>query len=304
MQGIELSRTYFEACAPALRAEFPELWPCLAAGVCGQGSENFGFDDDLSRDHDFDPGFFIWLSPEDYKAYEFRLSRAYDRLPREHLGVEISGQSVYGTARHGVRETGGFFRALTGFYPAPGTNEQWLGVPQHRLACAVNGEIFYDGKGDVTAVRQALEAMPEDVRLKKLAKHVALAAQAGQYNFSRALRHGQKGSAALSLARFAEEYTKAAFLLNRRYAPCYKWLLPAGAKLPVLGAEIARLEALVTDPLKETAAAEIESLAAAMIGALTDAGLTDHPAAFLEPHAYEIMDRIADPQIRMMHVMA
>ena len=96
MQGIELSRAYFEACAPALQAEFPELWPRVAAGVCGQGSENFGFDDEVSRDHDFDPGFFIWLSPEDYKAYEFRLSRAYDRLPREHLGVALSGQSVYG----------------------------------------------------------------------------------------------------------------------------------------------------------------------------------------------------------------
>lgn len=303
MQGIELSRAYFEACAPALQAEFPDLWPRVAAGVCGQGSENFGFDDEVSRDHDFDPGFFIWLSPEDYKAYEFRLSRAYDRLPREYLGVAISGQSVYGTARHGVRETQTFFRELTGFYPAPETNMQWLRTEQHRLACAVNGEIFFDGGGDVTAARQALTAMPEDVRLKKLAKHVALAAQAGQYNYSRSLAHGQKGSAALSLSRFAEEYTRAAFLMNRRYAPFYKWLLPAGAKLPVLGEEISRLTRLVTDPLKETAAAEIESLAAAMIGALTAAGLTDHPAAFLEPHAYEIMNRIADPQLRMLHVM-
>ena len=304
MRGVELSKAYFETFgAPVLRAEFPELWPRLAAGVCGQGSENFGFDDDVSRDHDFDPGFYLWLSPEDYKAYEFRLSRAYDRLPEEFMGVKKLGQSVYETSRHGVRETPAFFRALTGFYPAPQTNLQWLSVPQYRLAAAVNGEVFYDGAGEVTAARAALAAMPEDVRKKKLAKHVALAAQAGQYNYARALAHGQKGSAALALSRFAEHYANAAFLINCRYAPFYKWLLPAGKALPQLGREIARLEALLADPLNASVPVQVEALAAAMIAALRAQGLTDHPSEFLEPHAHEIMQRIVDPTVRMMHVM-
>ncbi len=304
MQGIELSQAYFESFgAPMLKAEFPELWPRLAAGVCGQGSENFGFDDETSRDHDFDPGFYIFLMPEDYKEYEFRLSRAYDRLPREFMGVKLQGESVYGTARHGVKETPAFFRSLTGFYPAPETNALWLTVPQHRLACAVNGRIFYDGPGFVTAARAALSAMPEDARKKKLAKHLALAAQAGQYNYARALAHGQPGSAALALARFAEEYAKAAFLLNRQYAPFYKWLLPAGKKLPLLGKEIASLQALLASPLNETAAPEIERLAAAMIRVLRQQNLSDFPSEFLEPHANEVMRRIEDPALRNLHVM-
>ncbi len=304
MRGIELSRAYFEQYgAGMLQTRFPALWPRLAVGVCGQGSENLGFDDAVSRDHDFDPGFFIWLNAEDYKEWEFRVSRAYDKLPREFMGVALSGESAYGTARHGVRETAAFFRSLTGFYPAPQTNLQWLGVPQYRLAAAVNGEIFYDGSGDVTAARSALAQMPEDVRRKKLARHVALAAQAGQYNYSRALAHGQRGSAALALARFAEHYANAAFLLNRRYAPFYKWLLPAGKAMPLLGGEIASLEALACEPMNAGAAEEIERLSAAMIAVLAAQGLTDHPAAFLEPHAHEIMRRIEDADLRNMHVM-
>ena len=113
----------------------------------------------------------------------------------------------------------------------------------------------------------------------------------------------KKGSAALALSRFAENYADAAFLMNRRYAPFYKWLLPAGKTLPLLGAEIARLETLLADPLNESAPAEIEALAAAMIGALRAQGLTDHPSDFLEPHAHEIMARIEDPEVRGMHVM-
>ena len=304
MRGIELSRSFYKTYGePMLQTEFPELYPRLAAGICGTGSENFGFDDDISRDHDFDPGFFLWLSPEDYKAYEFHLSRAYDRLPDSFEGVSVAGKSVYETARHGVRETGTFFRSLIGFPAAPETNLQWLGVPEYRLATAVNGSIFYDGAGTVTAIRAALSAMPEDVRKKKLAKHVIFAAQAGQYNYPRVLSHGEPGAAALALARFAESYVNAAFLLNRQYAPFYKWLFKAGRALPLLGEDIKKIERALSDPPGKATAAVIETAAANMIDVLKAQGLSDYPSDFLEPHAYEIQRRIEDPELRNMHVM-
>ena len=304
MNGIELSEAYYRAYGEEmLKTAFPGLYPRIAAGVCGPGSENLGFDDETSRDHDFDPGFFLWLNAGDHKEFEFRLSRAYDKLPREFMGVKLQGMSAYGNARHGVRETAAFFREITGVSGVPATLTEWVRVPQHRLAEAVNGRIFYDGKGDVTALREALRDMPEDARKKKLARHVIFAAQAGQYNYSRALAHGQPGAAALSLSRFAENYAQAAFLLNRRYAPFYKWLLRAGKDLPILGEEIRTLETMLCDPPDKENPARIEALASAMITELTKQGLTDHPAAFLEPHAYEIMARIEDPELKSMHVM-
>ena len=304
MRGTELSEAYFKTYGePMLRAEFPDLYPRLAAGVCGPGSENFGFDDEVSRDHDFDPGFFLWLSPEDYKTYEFRLSRAYDRLPDVFEGVPLQGKSVYETARHGVRRTDVFFGEITGFAGVPRSNPEWLRAEDCRMAAAVNGKVFYDGPGEVTALRAALADMPEDVRRKKLAKNVVFAAQAGQYNYARALKHGQQGAAVLALARFAESYATAAFLLNRRWAPFYKWLLKAGRDLPVLGDAVADVEHLLADPLGQGTAAGVEAAAAKMIGVLRAQGLTDHPADYLEPHAYEILQRIEDPDLRNMHVM-
>ena len=304
MQGIELSYAYYKTYGePMLQSEFPALYPRVAAGVCGPGSENFGFDDDVSRDHDFDPGFFLWLTPEDYKKYEFSLSRAYDRLPETFEGVPIVGKSVYETARHGVREIGAFFAGLTGFAAAPQTNLQWLSVPDHLLAAAVNGKVFYDGAGRVTEIRNALSAMPEDVRRKKLAKYAVFAAQAGQYNYARALAHGERGAAVLALSRFAENYAGAAFLLNRKYAPFYKWVFKAGRSLPVLGDQIAAVEAALCDPLHEKTASVVETAAAKMIEVFKIQGLSDYPSEFLEPHAYEILRGIQDPEIRNMHVM-
>ena len=50
------------------------------------------------------------------------------------------------------------------------TNEEWLAIPESRLAAAVNGEVFLDNAGGFTAIRTALCAhYPEDVRLWLLA---------------------------------------------------------------------------------------------------------------------------------------
>ena len=308
MQGIELSRTYFETYGmPMLEREFPALLPHIAAGVCGQGSENFGFDDEVSRDHDFDPGFYLWLPQPLYKEYEFRLSRAYDALPEIFMGVPLVGKSVYETARHGVRETGAFFSSLTGFSDAPPDNAAWCGVPSFRFACAVNGEIFYDGSGEVTALRAAFAHPPQDVLLKKIAAAAALAAQAGQYNYPRCLSHGEAGAAMLALTEFVRAAMETIFLLNRRHMPYYKWSLRAMRTLPLLADMAEPLEFLLTgenggeaDGLKIQL---VEDICASVLRVLKEQGLTSGSGAYLEAHAFEIQRRIENGAIRALHIM-
>ena len=65
MNGLELSRAFFETWGrPILEESFPQLRPFLAVGLCGPGSECFGYDDAVSRDHDFEPGFCLFLPEE------------------------------------------------------------------------------------------------------------------------------------------------------------------------------------------------------------------------------------------------
>ena len=112
MDAIGRSERFFHAYEETLRQAFPDLWGRVAAGVFGPGSDNFGFDDEISLDHDVDPGFFLFLGERDYQTWELKLSRAYDRLPRDFEGLSRIGDSAYGTARHGVRELGAFFREV------------------------------------------------------------------------------------------------------------------------------------------------------------------------------------------------
>ena len=101
MKGLELSRAYFERFGrPMLEEQFPELLPFLAAGLCGSGSECFGWDDEVSRDHDFEPGFCLFLPEEELvsRRQEFLLERAYAKLPAAFGGVERARMRPVGGA--------------------------------------------------------------------------------------------------------------------------------------------------------------------------------------------------------------
>ena len=60
-----------------LEAEFPAVADRIAAGIAGRGSECFGFDDEVSQDHDFSTGVTLWISEEDDLKYGVALNRAY-----------------------------------------------------------------------------------------------------------------------------------------------------------------------------------------------------------------------------------
>ena len=80
MKGIELSRAfYLELGKPMIESEFAEYADRIAVGLVGHGSECFGFDDEISRDHDFEPSFCIWLTDEDEREFGFKLFRAYKK---------------------------------------------------------------------------------------------------------------------------------------------------------------------------------------------------------------------------------
>ena len=311
MKGLEIAKAYFEEYGlPMLENDFAEVMPYLAAGFCGSGSECLGYDDDISEDHDFEPGFIIFLPGEDVvdRQTAFKLERAYAKLPKEFMGYKRGFMSPVGGARRGVIRTEEFFAEKCGRENGELSPSEWVRTPEFSLLEAVNGEIYFDNYGEVTKIRENLSYLPEDVRRKKLAGNLLLMAQSGQYNYTRCISHGEEGAAQLAAFEFAKATMSAAFLINRKYQPYYKWSFRAMRGLEKLSIDAELLEYLLTTPNdKETSEEKyrvIEGIAGDVIEELMNEGITDAICGDLEKHAYSINDKVEDPELRNMHVLA
>lgn len=307
MKGLELSRSYYnEYGKPMLENEFPQLLPYIAVGFVGSGSDRYGFDDELSRDHDFEPGFCIFLPNEDVvdRRNAFLLERAYAKLSKEYMGFKRQPLSPVGGNRNGVIRTEDFYRDAAGAPDGKLSVDGWLHIPDYALAEATNGEVFFDNYGEFSAIRSALLNMPEDIRLKRLAGNLLIMAQAGQYNFPRCLGHNEPEAAQLACNEFVSSAMKVIFLLYGKYMPYYKWSFRA---LRALEAEKAFSEPLSSLLLNIVSAEEklrlIESLSAEIISRLKESGFTKADSADLEKHAYSVNDCIADGNIRNLHIL-
>ena len=318
MNGMDLAKAYYEAYGHALFEQFPDLAAKVAAGLAGSGSECLGYDDNISQDHDFEPGFCLFAfideegdgTPRSLSRREaFALERAYAKLPKDFEGFSRSLMSPVGGGRRGVIDLREFLRNTTGSPDGDLTAEDWLRVPEMSLLEATNGQIWADPGSIFTPIREKLAYLPEDVRRKKLAGCLLLMAQAGQYNYMRSIRHGETGAAQLACFTFAENAIHAAHLLEKRYMPYYKWAFRSLRSLGPFCEELADdLEGLITSGNDEETAESkyfvIEDVAARVIDRLLDDKLTEATCGDLEKHAYSVNDGVADAQLRNMHILS
>ena len=311
MNGLTLSEKYFEQWGmPMLKEQFPEVLPCLAAGMCGSGSQCLGYDDEVSEDHDFGPGFILFLPGEDVvdRRTAFLMERAYSRLPKEFEGFRVPSLAPVGGPRNGVIRISEFLSDKTGTPDGNLSVRDWMSLPEQSLLEAVNGRIFFDHYGEITRIREALSYYPEDIRRKKLAGHLLLMAQSGQYNYRRCLAHGETAAAQLAVCEFVRSAVSVIFLLNRRYQPYYKWCFRALRDLPVLSLHAVLFEYLLTTDNEAENAEEkynvMEGIASDIIDVLSEQSLTKAVCGDLEKHAYSVNDGVSDAALRNMHILA
>ncbi len=309
MQGLEISRAFYEQYGkPMLEEQFSNLTGRIAVGLAGEGSECLGFDDEISRDHDFDAGFCLWITEENEREFGFRLERAYSKLPKEFMGIKRSRLSPVGGNRHGVITVEEFYTRHLGAADAPDSIERWLYTPSSSLAAASSGAVFRDDLGKFSEIRsRLLSGYPEDIRKKKLAAHTVFMAQSGQYNYERCLKRGETGAAQLAIFEFVKHTISGIYLLNNAYEPFYKWAYRGMAGLPLLGELGEALSAICElDNSKgnaETKLSVIDGISSLFIEELLKQELSEASCRDLEKHAYSILDGIRDSRLRNMHIM-
>lgn len=238
-KGIDICFEFYKECfEPVIDKEFKDYKSEIAVGLVGRGSDCYGYDDKESRDHDWGPGFLIWVSKETFDKIGDKLEKAYNELPKEYKGFKVA-RTLSIHKRRGVFVTEDFYKDLLGKWPL--SEEDYKIIPDFSLSTAVNGRVFTDPKGVFSSCRDELiKGYPKDVLLLKIAESAAKFSQCAQYNYKRMLKRGDKLTASVMLSDGLKEAMKLAHYLENKYPPHDKWLLRSVKDLN-FGSEISTL---------------------------------------------------------------
>lgn len=255
-KNLNLCKRFYEQYGAAMiREEFAQYEQRIAVGLVGEGSDCFGFDDEISKDHDYGLGFCMWLTKADYEEIGITLNQAYERLLKAHAeefllredviavgetpdsaGFEGGSVNKFMDARRGVFVIGDFYERILGIrldeavekrggISSVLTEQLWLQIAEDKLATAVNGMVFRDDAGIFTQIRSELLAYyPARAWTLRLAQKLHDFAQYAQSNYARMMARQDYVTAKLCVAEGMRSAMELAYLLNRTYAPYYKWM--------------------------------------------------------------------------------
>jgi hypothetical protein len=245
MQGIELSRRFYtELVRPWLSRTAPGLQH--AAALVGYGSELLGFDDELSRDHNWGPRVHLLVERSVFDQRASELVAEFSRaVPTHFLGEPIGWRSrphppaneseAVGATGHGleIHTLEATLQRLLGVRDVDRLGAmQWLAFPEQRLLAFTGGAVFHDDSGLLTKARSALAYFPDDIWLYKIACQWRRIAEEQAF-VGRAGQVGDDLGSRVIAGRLVRDVMRMAFLLSRRYAPYSKWFGSAFASLPI-----------------------------------------------------------------------
>lgn len=284
-KGLKISEDfYFNEVKPFILKNYPELIRCSAFALVGEGSECYGFDDEISRDHDFIKRC-SWFLPKDM----------INQVPLSELN--LSGGVVK------IIAIEDFYKYYTLFEKGPLSIKEFRKVPQDLLSVATNGKVFEDNYGKFSYIRQRLLAYyPKDLILKKLAFLCNKIAQSGQYNYSRCLKRNNYMGAQIALSEFLQYYCEFIHLINKKYMPFYKWQYNSLKTLPLLGEytclNFDKLLSLNDTNESQKKVEIIEEMCKTLVDHLNKTKLSNSNADFLKYHSSEIVKRINNEELR------
>ena len=229
-----------------IHEKFREAEQRIAVGIAGEGSDCFGYDDLISRDHDFGTGVCLWLTGEDMQAFGRDLADAYATLVESRGGDGLTERL---RERRGVMSINDFYSNVLGTdldveklcdifglnrrkKASDGTSdiemeltgEFWNDLDNSCLATAVNGEVFRDDLGVFSAFREfLLDYYPEDIWRIRIAEELHSFSAALQVNYARCMTRGDVVAASVCKLRGLESAMQLFFLMKREYPPYYKW---------------------------------------------------------------------------------
>jgi hypothetical protein len=250
ISGGELSRQFYaDVVAPLLAEAMPGLR--YAAGRLGSGSDVLGFDDAMSRDHDWGCRLTLLVDgpdrdavpqitgllerglPESYRGYPVRFPVTWNAAPTHK--VEVATVAGFAVGRLGVDPTSRL------------SVLDWLVLTGQSVLEVIAGPVFADQTSELAQVRAVLRWYPPDIERYVLAAGWQRLSQEMPMVGRTADRGDELGSRLLS-GRLAGDLMWLAFAVSRQWPPYPKWRGTAFQALDVAADLAGPLTAAATAP--------------------------------------------------------
>ena len=311
--GAELARQFHaEVVGPLLASGLPTLR--YATGRLGAGSDVLGFDDAMSRDHDWGCRLTVLVDTTDEAAVP-AIARLLERdLPESFLGLPVRFPLTgSGAATHQVEvaTVAGFAVSRLGVDPTgPLSVADWLILESQAVLEVIAGPVFADQTTALGPARSSLRWYPPDVELYVL----AAAWQRIEQQLPFVGRTGGRGDelgSRLLCAQLADDLVALAFLLSRRWAPYAKWRGTAFRSLPAASRLGGLLDAAVTEATWQDREAGLAGACEVLLDAQRERGLAapdravtmfwDRPFRSVNLDVISaLLADITDPQVRRL----
>lgn len=306
IKGLSLCEKYFEAFAlPIIENNFSHILEHIAIGMFGEGSECLELDDDISKDHDFGPGFIVVcddsVSEDDYNE----LIKMYNNLPKTYMGVTRI-ETLEGRGRVGVIKYKELLLRKIHIDHLPKSNEEWASIKDEDLILLTNGKLFLDKSGMLSSTRTYLKtSQPYYVYFNKLAYNVELMAKHGQYAFKRALDRDDHIAALISKTEFIKAFLRFVHLVCHECAPYDKWLSASCRRLVtnkregalLLQQEIDSCIAIAKKEISQSDVEDIKLICNKVNELLVNMGICNSSEDYLQIKAYELKSLANDTVI-------
>lgn len=307
--SLESSRRFYEnKVRPMLKEYFSEYEEVIAVGLAGEGSDCFGYDDFISRDHDFGTGVCLWLRDEDYEKFGTALSEKYemlvDAVPDNNLSVRLR-------QRRGVMTIHDFYSSILWIDADTDntviTDSDWTNMDHNCVATAVNGEVFRDDLGLFTAYRNKLLLYyPDNIWRQRIAEALHKFALSMQVNYARCMARDDTVAARLCHMEGLEAAMELFFLLKKIYKPYYKWTYRRLCELDKEGRFSRLIKTLADEPgdksvwegkgyhpnylnLSDPLVLATERIAKELVMMMNEIGLTEGKDPYLERYVDEVL---------------
>jgi len=303
----EGSRNFYDnMIAPVIREKFAGYEDRIAVGIVGEGSDCFGYDDFISRDHDFGTGVVMWLTDDDYEAIGSRLSMEYNSIIAKQPGNNLTERLK---ERRGVMTISGFYSNILGIdcdtVSCRLTEDDWYMLDHNCLATAVNGEVYRDDLGEFSAFRKMLlDYYPDNIWKIRIVNELHKFSMTLQVNYARCMSRKDTVAARLCHMQGLEASMQLYFLMKRIYPPYYKWIyrrleeIDNGGKYSALVKRLAESDIdisywkgeykanfiNISDPIVDCA----EQIAEMLVDMLREKGLINSMDPYLERYVGEI----------------